>query len=151
MQFLMGTGSKGIDFSRFETVTFNMRYPDRSPEHFKLDLMNFEPEMSTVGDWDTQRYNEAYILPAGQPSFTIPVNVLRTADWWAGERKVPPARSYSRLDNVTAVEIATASSEHGGVIMIELQSIQFRGKWISQTQLLMWLVSAWIGCGILGF
>jgi diguanylate cyclase (GGDEF)-like protein len=48
------------------------------------------------------------------------------------------------------VEISTGSVPSGQSITIEVRSIQFRGKWISDTTLLTWLVGAWIGCGLLG-
>jgi len=150
MQFLLGAGDKGVDLSKFDSIVFEMRYPETSPQYIKLHLMNFEPEFSRPGDWNSQRFNEAEIEPAGQPTFTIPFNVLRTADWWRGTRKVPLSKSYARLDNVTAVEVSTGAIPPGQLVTIELRSIQLRGKWISQAKLLMYLVSAWIAFGILG-
>ncbi|SFU73819.1 response regulator [Pseudoduganella namucuonensis] len=150
LQFLLGVAGKGVDLSQFDTIVFNMGYSEPSPQYIKLHLMNFEPDISTVGDWNSQRFNEAEMEPAGRPTFTIPFQVLRTADWWRGVRKVPLTKSYPRFDNVTAVELSTGSIPPGQLVAIELRSIQFRGKWISQATLLMYLVSAWIGFGILG-
>jgi PAS domain S-box-containing protein len=150
MQFLLGAAGKGLDLSHFDTVTFEMGYTEAAPKFIKLHLMNLEPEFYSAGDWNSQRFNEAEIEPAGQPSFTIPFNVLRTADWWRTVRKVPLSKSYARLDNVTAIEVSTGNIPIGEPVTIELRSIQLRGKWISQAKLLMYLVSAWIGFGILG-
>ncbi len=151
LQFLMGDAGKGVDLSGYETIAFDMRYSGSSPHLVKLHILNFEPDISTIDDWNSQRYNEAELdLPAGQPTFTIPLNVVRTAEWWRIPRKVPLSKSYTRLDNVTAVEISTGNVPPGQLITIELRSIQFRGKWISQAELLMVLVAAWIGCGVLG-
>ncbi len=150
LQFLLGAGGKGVDLSRFDTISFDMRYSEPAPQLIKLHLMNFEPEFSTVSDWNSQRFNEAEIEPAGQASFTIPMNVLRTADWWRSTHKVPLSKTYARLDNVTAIELSTGNVATDVPLTIELRSIQLRGKWISQAKLLMYLVSAWIGFGILG-
>jgi len=150
LQFLIGAAGKGVDLTQFDTIALNMRYSASSPQYIKLHLMNFEPEFSTVGVWNSQRFNEAEIEPAGQPTVTIPFNVLRTADWWRSTRRVPLSKSRARFDNVTAVELSTGIAPTGQPITIELQSIQFRGKWISQAKLLMYLVSVWIGFGILG-
>jgi diguanylate cyclase (GGDEF)-like protein len=150
LQFHMGQGGKGMDFSQFDSVTFDMRYSGASGRKITLHLTNFEPEFSTVGDWNSQRYNSvAFDVPA-QTTFTIPVNVLRTADWWVTGHNVPLEKTYTRLDNVTAVEIATGAVPPGQSITIEVRSIEFRGKWISTNRLLTYLVSAWIGCGLLG-
>ena len=150
IQFHMGQGSKGIDFSQFDTVTFDMTYSGAAQRKIKLHLTNFEPEFSRVDDWNSQRFNLVEFDVPNQSKFTIPMNVLRTADWWAATHAVPLEKTYPRLDNVTAVEISTGAVAPGQPIVIEVRSIRFRGKWISDTTLLTYLVGAWIGCGILG-
>jgi diguanylate cyclase (GGDEF)-like protein len=150
IQFHMGQGSQGIDFSQFDTVTFDMTYSGAAQRKIRLHLTNFEPEFSTIDDWNSQRYNSVEFDVPSQSTFTIPINVLRTADWWVATHNVPVEKTYTRLDNVTAVEISTGAVAPGQPIVIEFRSIQFRGKWISNTALLTYLVGAWIGCGILG-
>ena len=150
MQFQMGPAPKGVDLSQFDTIAFNIAYSGRSARVIKLHIINFEPEFSTVGDWNSQRFNVVEIELPAQPTFTIPVNVLHTAEWWRKLRKVPLSQSYTRLDNVTAIELSTESPASVEPITIELRALQFRGKWISQAKLLMYLVYAWIGCGIFG-
>lgn len=150
LQFYLGRDGKGVDFSQFDSVTFDMRYASESGRKIRLHLTNFEPEFSTVGDWNSQRYNSVEFDVPAQTTFTIPVNVVRTADWWIAAHSVPLEKTYTRLDNVTAMEISTGSVPPGQSITIDVRSIQFRGKWISNTRLLTWLVGAWIGCGLLG-
>jgi signal transduction histidine kinase/CheY-like chemotaxis protein len=151
LQFLMGDATKGVDLSGYDTIAFDMDYSGASPQLVKLHLLNFEPDLSTVGDWNSQRYNEVQIeMRPGMSRFTIPLNAVQTADWWRGQRNLPLSKGYTRLDNVTAVELATASISPGQMVTIELRSIRFIGKWMSETTLLMYLVSAWIGCAILG-
>ncbi len=150
LQFHLGQGGKGVDLSQFDSVSFDLRYSGESGRKIRLHLTNFEPEFSTVGDWNSQRYNSVEFDAPAQATFTIPVNVVRTADWWIAAHDVPLEKTYARLDNVTAVEISTGSVPPGQSIDIEMRSIQFRGKWISNTELLTWLVGAWIGCGLLG-
>jgi signal transduction histidine kinase/CheY-like chemotaxis protein len=150
-QFLMGDPVKGIDLSGYDTITFDLRYTGRGRHHIKLHLMNFEPGYSTLSDWNSQRFNELMIDLPPQPEFTIPMNAVRTADWWHFSRRIPLSKSYVRLDHVTAVELATDDyTATGQIITIELRKIEFRGKWISQTTLLSWLMVVWIACGLLG-
>jgi diguanylate cyclase (GGDEF)-like protein len=150
LQFHLGQGGKGVDFSQFDSVTFDMRYAGKAGRKIKLHMTNFEPEFSTVGDWNSQRYNSVEFDAPAQTTFTIPVNVVRTADWWIATHDVPLEKTYTRLDNVTALEISTGSVPPGQSITLDVRSIRFRGKWISNTTLLTWLVGAWIGCGLLG-
>jgi signal transduction histidine kinase/CheY-like chemotaxis protein len=47
--------------------------------------------------------------------------------------------------------VVLSTVDHGSigqVLTIEVRKIEFRGKWISKTTLLSWLVAAWIVCGI---
>ena len=150
LQFHMGQDGKGMDFSQFDAVKFDMRYSGASGRKIRLHVTNFEPEFSTVGDWNSQRYNSVEFDVPAQTTFSIPVNVLRTADWWVATHNVPVEKTYTRLDNVTAVEISTGSVPPGQSITIEVRAIEFRGKWISTTRLLTYLVGAWIACGLLG-
>ena len=150
LQFHMGQDGKGLDFSQFDSVTFHMRYAGASGRKIRLHLTNFEPEFSTVGDWNSQRYNSVEFDVPAQTTFTIPVNVLRTADWWITTHNVPVEKTYTRLDNVTAVELSTGAVPPGQSVTMEVRAIEFRGKWISTTRLLTYLVGAWIGCGLLG-
>jgi PAS domain S-box-containing protein len=150
LQFLLGAPDKGVDLSEFDTITFHMRSSEPYPESLMFHLLNFEPDFSTLGDWNSQRDNEVEVGYAGQTTFTMPINAVHTADWWRLVRKVPLSKSYTRIDNVTAAELATGAIERGKPVTIELLSIQFRGKWLSQGRLVIYLMCAWIACGILG-
>ena len=151
LQFLMGDPVKGIDMSGYDTIAFDLRYTGRGRHVLKLHLMNFEPEFSTLEDWNSQRFNELLINVPAQPRFTAPMNAVRTADWWHFSRQIPLSKSYVRLDHVTTVELATDNyHDTGQVVTVELRKIEFRGKWISRATLMGWLVSVWITCGVIG-
>jgi signal transduction histidine kinase/DNA-binding NarL/FixJ family response regulator len=150
-QFPMGDPVKGIDMSGYDTIAFDMRYSGRGRHAVKLHLMNFEPEFSTLSDWNSQRFNELLINVPAEPRFEVPMNAVRTADWWHFSRRIPLSKSYVRLDHVTTVELSTNNyQDTGQIITVELRKIEFRGKWISRTTLLSWLMAVWIVCGILG-
>ncbi|MFS2019133.1 ATP-binding protein, partial [Massilia sp. CT11-108] len=151
LQFQMGDPVKGIDMSGYDTIAFDLRYTGRGWHVLKLHLMNFEPEFSTLEDWNSQRFNELLINVPAQPEFTAPMNAVRTADWWHFSRQIPLSKSYVRLDHVTTVELATDNyQDTGQVVTVELRKIEFRGKWISRATLMTWLVFVWIVCGVIG-
>jgi signal transduction histidine kinase/CheY-like chemotaxis protein len=150
LQFQLGDPVKGMDLTRYDTMAFDIRYSGKGKHLIKIHLMNFEPDISTLSDWNSQRFNEVQLQLPPQPRFTIPMHALRTADWWRSSHEIPLSKSYVRLDHVTAVEVATDDVPREQVITIELRSITFTGKWISKTTLLTWLVIAWIACGVLG-
>jgi signal transduction histidine kinase/FixJ family two-component response regulator len=148
--FQMGDPIKGIDMSGYDTVALDMRFKGLGRHAFKLHLLNYEPEFYAPGSWESQRFNEVLVDVPGEPRFTIPMNALRTADWWQFERRIPISRSGVRLDHVTAMELqADDVSGIGKPFTVEVRKIEFRGKWMSKTTLLGWLVFAWIVCGLL--
>jgi len=150
LRFRMGDPVQGIDMSRYDTIAFDLRYTGPGRHVLKLHLLNFEPEFFTPGKWDAQRYNEVLIDIPDQTPFTIPMNALRTADWWHFARQIPLSKSYVRLDHVTTVELQLDDiSATGQIVTVDMRKIEFRGKWISRTALLGWLMAAWIGCGML--
>lgn len=150
LQFVLGDAGKGIDLSLFDTITFDMRYSGPAPNRVRVHIVNFEPEISSIGDWNSQRFNEAVLDLPDSSTLTIPVDVLHTAEWWVRMRNLPLTKIRTRFDNVTALELSTVSTTPGERVAIEVRSIQFRGKWISQATLLKYLLFAWIGCGMLG-
>jgi signal transduction histidine kinase len=147
--FTTGKDLHGLDFSDFETVSFDISYTGHAPHWIKFFLINFEPNISTVPGWTSRRFNEIeFELPA-QQRFTIPVRLLKTADWWKALAKVPIEKTYTRIDNVVGVELSTTTVAIPSDVTIELHSIRFHGKWISQNSLLMLLVSIWVACGLI--
>ncbi len=148
--FRMGDPAKGIDMSGYDTIALDMRYTGPGRHGVKLHLLNFEPGFSESGGWDSQRFNEVLIDVPPQPQFTIPMNALRTAEWSKFARRFGLSKSYVRLDHVTAIELqADEASAIGKSFTVEVRKVEFRGKWISKTALLGWLVTAWIVCGML--
>jgi len=148
--FELGDPVKGLDLTGYDTIGLDVRFSGGGRHVLKLHLMNFEPEYSARGGWDAQRFNEVLIdIPSGPP-FAVPMNALRTADWWLFSRQIPLAKSYARLDHVTAVELQLDDrSGIGHVVTAEVRKIEFRKKWISKTTLLSWLVAAWIAAGMI--
>nr|WP_052170088.1 ATP-binding protein [Massilia sp. JS1662] len=151
IRFGLGDPVQGIDLSRYETVTLDVRYTGHGRHVLKLHLLNFEPEFYVPGTWDAQRFNEVLIDIPPHGEVTIPMHALRTADWWHFARRIPLAKSYVRLDHVTTVELqADDMSAVGHTVTVDVRKIEFRGKWIARTTLMSWLMAAWIVCGMLG-
>ena len=147
--FTIGKESKGLDFSDFETISFDLGHTGQAPHRIKLLLINSEPNVSTVPGWASRRFNEIEFDIPAQQRFTIPFKLLRTAEWWKFLAKVPIEKADTRVDNVVAVELATVALAVPSDVAIELHAIRFQGKWVSQNSLLMLLVSIWVACGLI--
>ncbi len=147
--FLLGTEPNGVDLSEFESITFDMSYSGPGPHTVRIYIRNYEPEISTTEEWMSQKVNEIEFVVPEHGTIDIPVKLLRSAAWWIKQRKTPLMHTDMRIDNVTVVELSTGTFNEVGQHRIELRSVKFRGKWISQNHLLMILVGAWFTCGVI--
>ena len=147
--FLLGTEPNGVDLSEFETVTFDLSYSGPGPHTIRVYIRNYEPEISTTEEWMSQKVNEIEFVVPEHGTIDIPVKLLRSAAWWIKQRKTPLMHTDMRIDNATVVELSTGTFNEVGQHQIELRSVKFRGKWISQNHLLMILVGAWFTCGVI--
>jgi diguanylate cyclase (GGDEF)-like protein len=146
--FSAGVGAEGIDLSGFDTVTIDLERTGPPPHDMRLYIRNFEPGISRIEQWETQKVNEVeFDLPEHGP-IVIPLKLLRTAAWWSAAQRVPLLRRDTRIDHATDVELYTGGGTQLGKHRFVLKSMRIQGKFISQYRLLLWLVRAWIGFGM---
>ena len=147
--FTLGEGGNGVDLSDFDYLTLQAKYPGAGLRHVRVTITDFEFGLSTMDDWRTHKVSEidAFELPpSGQ--ITLPMSLFQTAVWWKEIARLPVLRTNMRIDNVIQVGVQTAAYNATGDQDITLQAIRFHGKWISQTQLLAFLVALWIICAV---
>ena len=135
---------EGIDLTSYDSVEFDSVYTGPGPHSIRVYLRNFEPEISQVDEPDTLKVNEVEFTVPQHGSMTVPMKLFRIASWWIGNHKTPLMHTDMRIDNVSRMEISTGSYVEQGTHSIELRSIRFKGKWISQIQLVMALLGAWV-------
>lgn len=146
--FFISQGAKGTDLSEFDSVSVDVRYSGPGRHGLRIMLLNFEPNISTLNDWMSQKVNELEFQVPARGVAHIPLKVFRTANWWIDYKQVPLEESGVRIDNVTRVELLTGAANEAGDHVIELRSLRFHGKWISQGRLYMLLMGAWILCAV---
>ncbi|MEV4782427.1 GGDEF domain-containing protein [Burkholderia sp. LMU1-1-1.1] len=146
--FLISQTGKGMDLSEFDSLSVDVRYTGPGRHALRVMLMNFEPRVSTLADWMSQKINELEFLVPDRGVADIPLNVFHTATWWLDYKQVPLKESGVRIDNVTRVELLTGAASEAGEHVIELRSLRFHGKWIGQDRLYMLLMGAWILCAV---
>ncbi|USX14502.1 GGDEF domain-containing protein [Oxalobacteraceae bacterium OTU3CAMAD1] len=146
--FLISQTAKGMDLSEFDSVSVDVRYAGPGRHALRVMLVNFEPQVSTLADWMSQKVNELEFQVPDQGVTEIPLNVFHTAPWWIDYKQVPLEQSGMRIDNVTRVELLTGAQTEAGEHVIDLRSLRFHGKWISQGRLYLLLMGAWILCAV---
>ena len=146
--FKVGQAPKGGSFEEFETVSFRVRYRGPEPRSILLYVYNIDPKRYQPSDWMSQKVNTFEFTLTGDEVITLPVSLLRPPSWWVTDRKIPLLESGLGLDRVTYVELANGSTNGIGDFQLEISSIEFRGKLISQSRLVAILMCAWIVCGV---
>ena len=149
IHFHTGAGAYGVDLSSFDTMTIDVAYTGPGPHLLRAYVRNYEPAISNLKDWHSQKVNEIEFAVPADGIVTIPMKLLRTAAWWNSAQKTPLIHTDVRVDNVTAVELYTGSLNEMGAHQIRLKALRFHGKWISQNHLLMFLVGAWFLCAVM--
>nr|WP_314899229.1 GGDEF domain-containing protein [uncultured Deefgea sp.] len=144
MSIALSNTAQGVDLSQFDRVVFDMDL--RGPEFKKVRvyLRNFESDISKLDDPLSPKVNELEFAPPAGETFSVPLKYFRVASWWIDEKNIPIFSTDMRLDNVTQIEIATPGKVQTGLHQIELRALEFHGKWLSLTQVLMMIVMAWL-------
>ena len=135
---------KGVDLSGYDSVLFDVGYQGPGPHSIRIYLRNFEPEISQVGRLASLKVNEVEFPVPANGQIVVPIKLFRIASWWAVDEKTPLMSTDMRIDNVSIVELSTGSFVQAGSHTIEIRSIRFMGKWLTQAQLVMALAGAWV-------
>ena len=148
MSLTLAKSPQGIDLSRYDRVHFRLKYEGVGPRSVRFYLRNYEEGLSNLKDTGSLKVNEVEfdIPPSGE--IDVPVRLFRIASWWAVEQNVPLLHTDTRVDNVPFVELSTGSKSKPGLHRIGIEAIEFHGKWLSQSQVLMLLVGAWLLFGL---
>jgi len=146
--FFLSDTAAGIDLSQFDSVSLDLRFHGPGRPALRVMIMNFEPGISTINDWMSQKINEVSFDVPVDGVVTVPLRVFHTATWWTEMRKIPLAHTDMRMDNATRFEVMTDATAEAGQYVIDLRAVRFYGKWISQNHLLMILVGVWIAFAV---
>lgn len=143
-QFTLSPNDKGVDLSQFDTISFDMDYAGPGDHKVRFFLHNFEPGLSRLDDYMSQKISEVFFEVPSQGKVTIPVTIVRIARWWIDVRNTPLLNTDTRIDNVTAIDLVFGAPDTAGQHRVTLRSIKFHGKLIRQNSLLLMLVCIWI-------
>jgi diguanylate cyclase (GGDEF)-like protein len=148
LKFPLSRNGSGVDLSEFDAISLDLSYEGPKKRDVRMSLRNFEPGLSTTDDIKSQKVIETQFVVPAQGILKFPVKLLRTAPWWIDEWKVPMLRTDVRIDNITTIDLAIGADDSPGHHRLELRSLKFHGKLISQSHLLMILVGIWIGSAL---
>ncbi|MBT1062328.1 GGDEF domain-containing protein [Bowmanella sp. Y26] len=140
-----GVEGEGADLSTFSSVHIEARYLNGGHDSLRFQLRNFNPEYGSVDDEATWKYVGIEYWPERSPEANdIPLKSLQVATWWMVEQKLPIKYAVPEFDNVMMLELATGNNIQPGEYLIEVEYIQFNGKYFTNSQILFFLISLWV-------
>lgn len=143
----LGDGAKGIDLSRFDTVTLDIasyRADTRRASQVTVYLRDYNPAYANLSRPDTFKANTYQYTPLdGDQPLSVPLANFHVASWWVQNYHVPLAYARPSLRNIVALDVTTGDWLVPGNYAIAVHSIRFSGKWLTRDALLALLVGLW--------
>lgn len=137
------TPDKGLDLSKFHTVSIDLDYRGPS-DTFRVYLKNFDKRYSTPGVPDTLKFNKVEVAARpGHNVVQLKLEDFGVAEWWVTQNKIRPALSTTQFDNITEFEIQTGTLAPPGVYHFRVHRITLHGRTISQAAWYGMILSAW--------
>ena len=143
---------RGMDLSNFNEVELHIHYSEPQAFGIRFQLVNFNPAYANDADTNSQKYNaiELYDTHVRYPQL-IELSHMQVPTWWLSQGKIPPDFWGPEFDDVRGVQIATGERVTPGKYRMIIEHVEFRGKYISDHQLLLILVSLWMALGLAFF
>jgi diguanylate cyclase (GGDEF)-like protein len=145
LRLSIGAGMRGMDLTRFDRMSLDLKYIGPGARQLRLYLIDFERGVSHPSDFLTNKFNELQVPTVPENgTISFPLRLFYTASWWKDKFTLPLEQTGVRYDNVVAVDLLTGGDMPTGSYEITLKALRLHGKWISLTQLLTVLVLLWI-------
>lgn len=131
------TPDKGIDLSKFDSITLDLDYAGPS-DTFRIYMKNFDARYAKPGIPDTLKFNKVEVSAHnGHNLVHLRLADFGVAEWWVTQNKIRPALSTTQFDNITEFEFQTGTLAPVGTYRFRVHSITLHGRIIGQ--------AAWYG------
>ena len=135
---------RGIDFSRFETITLALSYSGPG-EVLRLHLKNHDPRYSRPSAGEADKFNKIEFLHRGEGGVvTLNLDEASVAEWWLVNNRIPPELSQPQLDNIVSLEIQTGTGSQLGTHRFRIHSIRLEGTLLSTERFYLAILCLWV-------
>jgi diguanylate cyclase (GGDEF)-like protein len=150
LSITLGDVPHGVDLSRYDSVVLDITARGTQPAPVVVYLRNYNAAYYQPGNSDTLKTNTLEYTPDhGDAAFTTPLANFHVATWWIQQYHVPARDARPDLGDVVAIDVATGTALGPGRYTIALRSIVFHGKWLSEVELLTFIVALWFATAML--
>lgn len=143
---------QGLDLSRFTGVRVKLDAKGQGEQAWRLYLRNYDPAYSTPADESSHKFNEVLFTSDDFGSEQdVPLNVFAPSSWWVQQYNIPLAQQGPDLHHVYAIEIASDDKMQPGNYQLQLDQLEFYGRWVRPGDFYRGLLLSWLAYGILLF
>ena len=143
---------QGLDLSGFTGVRVRLDVEGQGVQAWRLYLRNYDPVYSTPADESSHKFNEVLFTSDDFGSEQdVPLNVFAPSSWWVQQYNIPLAQQRPDLHHVYAIEIASDDKMQPGNYQLQLDRLEFYGRWVRPGDFYRGLLLSWLAYGILLF
>ncbi|MGY3943261.1 diguanylate cyclase domain-containing protein [Aeromonas tecta] len=143
---------RGIDLSHFDGMRIKLRAEEGKPQIWRLFLRNYDPSYSKPGDDISHKFNEVMFRPNDYNTVQdVALDVFAPSSWWVQQYNIPLAQQGPDLRHVYAIEFASGDRMRPGDYQLELEQLEFYGRWSKPGDFYRYLLMGWLTYGVLLF
>ncbi|WP_254794439.1 GGDEF domain-containing protein [Fibrobacter sp. UWB12] len=143
IKIYLGDGkSKGLDLSKYDSLFVWLK--PRNEGSVRLYMRGYDSGLYRKNDETSLKFNEIEFTPTKEPYPAVFVpQEFRVAGWWVSQNEINVHKARVDLSNIPLIEIQTGTNAPLGYGGMEINRLRFKGKKISQVDLVTTLVALW--------
>ena len=143
IKIYLGDGkTMGWDLSNYDSLFVWLK--PRNEGSVRLYLRGYDKALYRKGDETSLKFNEIEFTPTKEPYPAVFVpQEFRVAGWWVSQNEINVHKARVDLSNIPLIEIQTGTNAPLGYGAMEIKGLRFKGKKISQVDLVTTLVALW--------
>lgn len=143
IKIYLGDGkSRGLDLSNYDSLFVWLK--PRNEGSVRLYMRGYDSALYRKNDETSLKFNEIEFTPTKEPYPAVFVpQEFRVAGWWVSQNEINVHKARVDLSNIPLIEIQTGTNAPLGYGGMEIKKLRFKGKKISQVDLVTTLVALW--------
>ena len=143
VKIFLGDGkTRGKDLSHYDSIFVWVK--PRGEGTVRLYMRGYDSAFYRQDDETSLKFNEVEFFPLEEtyPAVFVPQE-FRVASWWVAQNEINVHKARVDLSNIPLIEIQTGTNAPLGYGGMEINKLRFKGKKISQVDLVTTLVALW--------
>ncbi len=143
IKIYLGDGKfQGLDLSNYDSLFVWLK--PRNEGSVRLYMRGYDKALYRKNDETSLKFNEIEFTPTREPYPAVFVpQEFRVAGWWVAQNEINVHKARVDLSNIPLIEIQTGTNAPLGYGGMEIKGLRFKGKKISQVDLVTTLVALW--------